>query len=75
MANKEFSNVYQIVDFCNNIRTYCFYVLFFRQLKIVVVTETDCINYPKNLLKYLLKYLLSMKLKYSSQYDCLLLLS
>ena len=42
MANKEFNNVYQTIDFCNNIRTYCLYALFFRQIKIVVITDTDC---------------------------------
>ena len=42
MANKEFSNVYQTRGFCNNIRTYCLYALFFRQIKIVVITDTDC---------------------------------
>ena len=42
MANKEFSNVYHTIDFCNNIRTYRLYALFFRQIKIVVITDTDC---------------------------------
>ena len=42
MANKEFSNVYQSIDFCNNIKTYCLYALFFRHLKIAVITDTDC---------------------------------
>ena len=42
MANIDFSNVYQTIDFCNNIRIYCLYALFFRQIKIVVITDTDC---------------------------------
>ena len=44
MANKNFGYVYQTIDFCNNIRTYCLYALFFRQIKIVVIIDTDC-NY------------------------------
>ena len=41
MANIEFNNIYQAIDFCNNIKTYCLYELFFRQIKIVV---TNCIT-------------------------------
>ena len=41
MANKEFGNVYQTIDFFNNIRTYYLYALFFQHIKNVVVTDTD----------------------------------
>ena len=45
MANKKFSIVYQTIDFYSNIRTYYLYALFFRQIKIVFITNTDCIIY------------------------------
>ena len=41
MANKGFSIVYQTIDFYSNVRTYCLYALFFQQIKIVVITDTD----------------------------------
>ena len=45
MANKEFNKVYQTVDFCTNIRIYCLYALFFRQIKLVIITNTESITF------------------------------
>ena len=42
MANKEFSTVCQTIEFCNNIRKYWIYGLFFRQIKNVTISDTDC---------------------------------
>ena len=50
MADKEFSNVYQTIDFYSNIGTYCLHALFFRQIEIVVITDTDC-SYNSSLKK------------------------
>ena len=50
MANKEFSNVYLTIAFCNSMRTYYLYALFFRQIKTVVITDASCIIINKSLL-------------------------
>ena len=31
-----------VISGCNNIKTYCLYALFFRQIKNVLITDTDC---------------------------------